>query len=561
MIWQTNSPPNEKVISKLMADLGVDKAIASLLVQRGIQTFEDAKTFFRPSLEQLHDPMLMADMHKAIDRITTALNDNEAIIVFGDYDVDGTTAVSLMATYLGNRTDKVTTYIPDRYSEGYGLSLQGIDFAADNDISLMIVLDCGIKAIDKVAYAKNKGIDIIICDHHTPGETIPNAVAVLDPKRKDCSYPFKDLCGCGVGFKLIQGIEQSEGRPAEGMMPYLDLVAVAIGADIVSMTDENRVMTHFGLQQINTDPRPGLKAIMATFQLNNFSNSDVVFKIAPRINAAGRMEQGNFAVDLLMARDHKRAKELAKQIETYNTDRRVLDREITEAALTQIQTNNEVNQFSTVVYNPNWRKGVIGIVASRLTETHYRPTVVFTKSGDHLAASARSVKGFDLYSTLEACSDAIVQFGGHKYAAGLTIREDQYDYFKSRFENEVAKRITEAQRVPTLRIDLALDFSEISPKFFRILEQFAPFGPDSMTPVFMSKLVRDTGFGKRVGANEDHLKLNLQQSGQLFPAIGFGLGAKLEQTQNNAPFDVAYTVEQNEWHGNTSLQLKLKDLK
>jgi single-stranded-DNA-specific exonuclease len=561
MIWQFSPPTDFEMTHKLMTDLGVEEAIATLLIQRGVRTFEEAKTFFRPSLEQLHDPMLMADMSKAINRIKLALDKDEFMMVFGDYDVDGTTAVSLMASYLRSRTDKVTTYIPDRYSEGYGLSLQGIDLAANNDISLMIVLDCGIKAVDKVAYAKNLGIDIIICDHHTPGETIPDAVAVLDPKRSDCNYPFKDLCGCGVGFKLIQGIEQSEGHALESLKTYLDLVAVSIGADMVSMTDENRVMTYFGLQQINTEPRPGLKALMSPFDLEEFSNSDVVFKIAPRINAAGRMEHGNFAVALLMAPNEIQAQELAEKIESYNTDRRVLDQGITDEALTQIQTNREIDRFSTVVYNPNWLKGVIGIVASRLTETHYRPTVVFTKSGDHLVASARSVKGFDLYSTLEACSDTMVQFGGHKYAAGLTIREDQYHNFKTKFEEEVASRITKTQRIPTLTVDLELDFSEITPKFYRILEQFAPFGPDNMTPVFMSKSVVDSGFGKRVGTNGDHLKLNLQQSGHLFSAIGFGLGDQLERVKNNTPFDVAYTIEINEWNGNKSLQLKLKDLK
>ncbi len=561
MIWQLHSPTDSEMTNQLMTDLGVSQSIAALLIQRGVRTFKQAKTFFRPSLEQLHDPMLMADMTKAVKRIKLALDNDEFIMVFGDYDVDGTTAVALMATYLSNRTDKLTTYIPDRYSEGYGLSLQGIDFAADNDISLMIVLDCGIKAINEVSYAKTLGIDIIICDHHTPAETIPDAIAVLDPKRPDCNYPFKDLCGCGVGFKLIQGIEQSEGHSVESLMPYLDLVAVSIGADMVSMTDENRVMTYFGLQQINTRPRPGLKALMSHFDLDEFRNSDVVFKIAPRINAAGRMEHGNFAVALLMAQDEQLARQLADKIETYNTDRRELDQGITNEALAQIQSNHEVNQFSTVVYNPNWLKGVIGIVASRLTETHYRPTVVFTKSGDHLVASARSVKGYDLYSTLEACSDTMIQFGGHKYAAGLTIREDQYDNFKERFEKEVASRITKDQLLPTLHIDLELDFSDITPKFYRILEQFAPFGPDNMTPVFMTQSAVDSGFGKQVGVNGDHLKLNLQQSGKLFSAIGFGLGDRLDRTQNNAPIDVAYTIEMNEWNGNKNLQLKLRDLK
>ena len=382
MIWQVSPAPDQEITNRLMSDLGVDHSIASLLAQRGIHSFEEAKAFFRPQLKQLHDPMLMADMPEAVARIKEAFDKKESIMVFGDYDVDGTTAVSLMASYLKSKTELVTTYIPDRYTEGYGLSFQGIDVAAQNGITLMVVLDCGVKAIEKVTYAKEKGVDVIICDHHNPGERLPDAIAVLDPKRSDCNYPFKELCGCGVGFKLIQAITETEGEKIETLLHYLDLVAVAVGADIVPMIDENRVMTYFGLRQINNNPRPGLKALMSGFDLKDFCNSDVVFKIAPRINAAGRMVHGNFAVDLLMAENDEQTIKMAEQIEVFNTDRRALDQQITEEALTQILENDEIKHYSTVVYDPNWLKGVIGIVASRLTETHYRPTVVFTKSGE-----------------------------------------------------------------------------------------------------------------------------------------------------------------------------------
>lgn len=561
MIWQVSPTPDQEITNRLMSDLGVDHSIASLLAQRGIHSFEEAKAFFRPQLKQLHDPMLMADMPEAVARIKEAFDKKESIMVFGDYDVDGTTAVSLMASYLKSKTELVTTYIPDRYTEGYGLSFQGIDVAAQNGITLMVVLDCGVKAIEKVTYAKEKGVDVIICDHHNPGERLPDAIAVLDPKRSDCNYPFKELCGCGVGFKLIQAITETEGEKIETLLHYLDLVAVAVGADIVPMIDENRVMTYFGLRQINNNPRPGLKALMSGFDLKDFCNSDVVFKIAPRINAAGRMVHGNFAVDLLMAENDEQTIKMAEQIEVFNTDRRALDQQITEEALTQILENDEIKHYSTVVYDPNWLKGVIGIVASRLTETHYRPTVVFTKSGEHLVASARSVKGFDLYSTLEACSDTIVQFGGHKYAAGLTIKADQYDAFKACFEAEVKARISETQRIPSIQIDFEIQLSDITPKFFRILKQFEPFGPNNMTPVFMSSAVSDSGFGKAVGSNAEHLRLAVKQDQSIVPAIGFGLGNKLPLIQNHAVFDIVYTVDLNEWNGQSNLQLKLRDLR
>lgn len=534
---------------------------ATLLLQRGIETFDEAKKFFRPSLEDLHDPFLMKDMDKAVARIEKATERGENILVFGDYDVDGTTAVSLMSSYLLADYPNVATYIPDRYEEGYGVSYQGIDFADDNGFSLIIALDCGIKAIDKVAYAKEKGIDFIICDHHRPGDQLPDAIAVLDPKRKDCSYPYDELCGCGVGFKLIQALASRKGASAEDLLVYLDLVATAIAADIVPMTGENRALAHLGLKVINESPRPGIAAI--TFQLKKkLTITDVVFVVAPRINAAGRMKHGQHAVNLLTETDLNTAIKFAEEVEAFNQDRRTLDKQITEEALEQIQEANEQERFTSVVYDPSWHKGVIGIVASRLTETYYRPTLVFTKSGEKLAASARSVRGFDVYNALEACSEHIEQFGGHKYAAGLTLKEEQYEAFKQKFEEVVAETIDKKLLTPEVMVDAAIDLSMITPKFFRILKQFAPFGPKNMTPVFMTQDLRDTGYGKCVGEAKDHLRVTVKQhDSPSIVGIGFGLGDKYEAIMGRKPFKAVYTIDENEWQGNVSLQLKIKDIK
>ncbi|HLT54162.1 MAG TPA: single-stranded-DNA-specific exonuclease RecJ, partial [Flavobacteriaceae bacterium] len=481
---------------------------------------------------------------------------------YGDYDVDGTTAVSLMSSYLKTKTDRVATYIPDRYYEGYGVSYKGIDFAHDNDFTLIIALDCGIKAIEKVAYAKEKGIDFIICDHHRPGNDLPKAAAVLDPKREDCDYPYKELCGCGVGFKLIQALAEKEGLNAEDLMGYLDLVAIAIGADIVPITGENRTLAYFGLQVINSQPRVGIQAIIAQIKKEALSITDVVFIIAPRINAAGRMKHGNHAVTLLTETDFNQAAQYAIEIDSFNTERRETDEQITREALEQIERQKEQERFTTVVYNETWHKGVIGIVASRLTETYYRPTLVFTKSGDKLAASARSVSGFDVYNALEACSDYIEQFGGHKYAAGLTLKEEHYEAFKQAFEDVVSKTIDTSLLTPEIKIDRELHLEDITPKFYRILKQFAPFGPGNMTPVFMSQQVYDTGFGKCVGEDESHLRVTLNQNGnEKLVAIGFGLGHKYELTSNRKPFKIVYSIDENHWNGKTSLQLKLRDIK
>ena len=562
MRWTLKPKPDSLVVSKLAEELGVETPVATLLAQRGIMTFEAAKKFFRPSLEELHDPYLMKDMDVAVNRIQKAIASEENIMVYGDYDVDGTTSVALMSSYLKTLTTNIATYIPDRYTEGYGISYQGIDFAADNEISLIIALDCGIKAIDKVAYAAEKGIDFIICDHHRPGETIPEAVAVLDPKREDCEYPYKELCGCGVGFKLIQAINTKRGGTLEVLLPYLDLVATAIGADIVPITGENRILAYHGLNVINVAPRMGFKAILAQVKKDKLTITDVVFIIAPRINAAGRMKHGLHAVNLLTEEDEATAMEFAGEIENFNAERKTTDKAITVEALEQIEELQEQERYSTVVYHEGWHKGVIGIVASRLTETYYRPTLVFTKSGEKLAASAGSVKGFDVYNALEACKEHIEQFGGHKYAAGLTLEASEYENFKAKFESVVSETIDRRLLTPEITVDAEIDLDEITPKFFRILKQFAPFGPGNMSPVFMTQNLTDTGYGKCVGADESHLKCKVVQQGKsgMFDMIGFGLGEKFETISGKKTFKAVYSLDENEWNGNVSIQLKLKDI-
>lgn len=565
MRWTIKPKPSQEKVKHLVNELKVDELIATLLVQRGIETFDDARQFFRPSLDDLHNPYLMKDMEKAVSRIEKAISVGENILVFGDYDVDGTTAVSLMSSYLKSYYPNIATYIPDRYDEGYGISYKGIDFAEDNDFSLIIALDCGIKSIEHVLYAKEKNIDFIICDHHRPGETLPEAVAVLDPKRDDCSYPYDELCGCGVGFKLVQALAENRNQTIEDLIPYLDLVATAIAADIVPITGENRVLAKFGLEVINANPRPGIKALIQNLKKKVLTITDVVFIIAPRINAAGRIKHGNEAVALLTEYDLDQAEFFASEIEQHNSDRKDLDKQITVEALSQIEENNEKQKFTTVVYQENWHKGVIGIVASRLTETYYRPTIVFTKSGDKLAASARSVKDFDVYNALEACSEHLEQFGGHMYAAGMTLKEENYLAFKNAFERVVEKTIPPDLLLPEISIDAEIELSEINEKLIRILNQFEPFGPQNMTPVFMAKGVKDTGYGKTIGQGDEHLKLFVKQSRSFgtegFGVIGFGLGNKIEITKNQNPFDIAFCIDENEFNGNITVQLRLKDLR
>jgi single-stranded-DNA-specific exonuclease len=501
-------------------------------------------------------------MDKAVLKIEQAIIAEENILIYGDYDVDGTTSVALLSSYLRSYYSNIATYIPDRYGEGYGISYKGIDFAEDNNFSLIIALDCGIKAIDKVAYASKKGIDFIICDHHRPGDEIPKAKAVLDPKRYDCDYPFKELCGCGVGFKLIQALASKKGETIDDLVLYLDLVATAIGADIVPIIGENRILAYHGLQVINENPRPGFKAIIEQVKKEILTITDVVFIIAPRINAAGRMKHGNHAVTLLCETDSDLAAQYANEIDTYNTDRRDTDKRITIEALDQIGEHKEQEGFTTVVYDENWHKGVIGIVASRLIETYYRPTLVFTKSSDVLAASARSVKGFDVYNALEQCSEFIEQFGGHKYAAGLTLKPENYKKFKAKFEQVVSKTIDPKLLIPEIKIDAQINLSDITPKFYRILSQFAPFGPNNMTPVFMTEDMQDIGYGKQVGEDKSHLRFTASQNGKgKIVGIGFGMGDQIELIKNKKSFKAAYTIDENEWNGNKTLQLKLKDLK
>lgn len=562
MRWNPKSKPNPEKVQAIQSALQVDEIIAKLLVQRGIETFEQAKTFFRPTLADLHNPYLMKDMDKAVARIEKAIAKNENILVFGDYDVDGTTAVSLVSSYLRSFYPNVATYIPDRYAEGYGISYMGIDYSEDNDISLIIALDCGIKSIDHVNYAKTKNIDFIICDHHRPGDILPDAVAVLDPKREDCSYPYDELCGCGVGFKLIQALAENRNQTIEDLVEYLDLVATAIAADIVPITGENRVLAKFGLEVINSNPRPGIKALIQNVKKKVLTITDVVFIVAPRINAAGRIKHGNEAVALLTEYDLEQAEQFASEIEQHNSDRKELDKQITKEALLQIEENNEQVRFSTVVYQENWHKGVIGIVASRLVENYYRPTIVFTKSGEKLAASARSVKDFDIYNALEACAEHLEQFGGHMYAAGMTLLEENYENFKNAFEKVVQETIHPDLLIPEISYDAEIELSEINPKLMRLLKQFEPFGPENMTPLFLAKGLTDSGYAKTLGSDNEHLKAFVKQgNSESFGAIGFGLGNKLDLVTNKNKFDAIFSLEENEWKDTVTLQLQLRDIR
>ena len=563
MYWEVNSADSKKEIKILSKQLNVCNTTASLLVTRDIKSFEDAKTFFRPSLDHLHDPFLMKDMDKAVKRILEAISNDEKILIYGDYDVDGTSSVALVCKFLrNNSTNQVSTYIPDRYDEGYGISYQSIDYAADNEFSLVIALDCGIKAVDKISYANNKNIDYIICDHHKPESVIPDAIAVLNPLRGDCSYPFKYLCGCGIGFKLIQALDITQDDWESNIENYLDLVAVAIGADLVPLIGENRTLCYFGLKVINFSPTIGLKAIIRGINKPEITLSEVSFYIAPRINSAGRIKHGNNAVELLLEENFDNAISFSKEIDNFNLERRGLDQLITSQALKQIENNQEQKDFTTVVFKKDWHKGVIGIVASRLIEKYYRPTLVFTKSNDVLAASARSVKGYDVYNAIESCKEHLIQFGGHKYAAGLTLKPENYLAFKTSFEKHVKKTIKKEMLIPTITVEEKIQFSEITPKFFRILKQFAPFGPSNKQPVFWSDNLNDTGYCKTVGEEGKHLKLSLRQdNSDIFKAIAFGLGDKLSLVKNKAQFKAAFNIDENNWNGVKSVQLKLLDIK
>jgi len=560
MRWEAISEPEQSYVQQLQKELGVSSIIAALLVQRGMHTFGAAKAFFRPQRQDLHSPFLMRDMDKAVARIHAALEEDQAIMVYGDYDVDGTTSVALMSSFLTEKTKKITPYIPDRYTEGYGISFKGIDVAVEKGIQLIIALDCGIKAVDKVAYAKKKGIDFIICDHHLPGEELPQATALLDPKRSDCDYPFDELCGCGIGFKLIQALSESWDEPEEKLFPYLDLVATAIAADIVPMEGENRTLCFFGLAQLHQNPRPGIQSLLGSLK-KPVNITDLVFKVAPRINAAGRMDHALVAVDLLASKDHNEVKKMAEAIEQFNTERRATDERITQEALDQIKHRKEEDFPATVVFAEDWHKGVVGIVASRLIENYYRPTVVLTQSGENYVGSVRSVKGFNVYNTLEACKAHMLQFGGHKYAAGLTLHKDQLTAFKAAFEKQVETTILPEQKTPSLTYDLLLPIEEVNHKLYRIVAQMAPFGPKNMRPVFCSINCVDSGQSKVVGKDKNHLRLSVQTVNGPLVGIGFGMANHFEYIKSGAAFDLIYTLDENEWNGTTSLQLKLKAIR
>lgn len=560
--WVEREIADPEAIQQLQSALQIDQVLTSILVQRGVRSFEEARQYFRPQLEHLHDPFLMKDMDKAIDRIEKALAEGEKILIYGDYDVDGTTSVALVYSFLKKLHSLIDFYIPDRYKEGYGISFQGIDHAAEHGFSLIIALDCGIKSIDKIDYANQKNIDFIICDHHLPGEELPAAVAVLDPKRSDCEYPYKELSGCGIGFKLVQAYAQKNGIPFGDIVCYLDLVAVSIASDIVPITGENRVLAWYGLKRLNTEPCKGLSALIdIAGKKDNYTITDVVFMLGPRINAAGRIDDAKHAVNLLIADDHAFAYEKSQVINLKNTERKFHDSSITEAALAIIDNDQDlIRRKTTVVYNESWHKGVIGIVASRLTEKYYRPTVVLTQSNGHVAGSARSVMGFDLYEALSACSDLLEQFGGHKYAAGLTMKAENIPAFSRRFEEVVSLTIPEELLIQEISIDAELKLSHINARFFRILNQFAPFGPQNMAPVFISRQVKMQGQGSLVGAN--HIKMCISQDGSpLFDCIGFGLGDFLPQLKQGTAFDVCYTIEENIWKEKRSIQLNIKGIR
>jgi single-stranded-DNA-specific exonuclease len=564
--WVVKEKGDRVVVKQLADALGVSESLANLMVQRNITTVAEADAFFSPSLSYLHDPFLMKDMNIAVDRISSAINKNEKILVYGDYDVDGTTAVAMMYSFLKEQYSNVSYYIPDRYKEGYGVSFKGLDYAYENNCKIVITLDCGIKAVEKVKYARSKGLDIIICDHHFPGEEIPRALAVLDPKQPSCSYPYKELSGCGVGFKLIQAFARVHAIPFSEITHYLDLVAVSIASDIVPITGENRVMAYFGLKQLNESPQTGLKEIIRESEVHKaLSIEDVVFKIGPRINAAGRMESGGKAVELLISNDIKLAADISREINNFNNERRSVDRIITTEAMRMIsEDQGNVNAKTTVLYNPSWRKGVIGIVASRLIETYYRPTVILTESNGFATGSARSVQGYDLYQAIEACSDLLESFGGHMFAAGLTLKKENINLFKERFEQHVINTITDDQLVPRVFIDTELAFSEINDDYFKIMNRFQPFGPENMSPVFVSRNVFDSGAGRMVGSNCEHLKLDLCQEStgtRTFPAIAFSQANHFEYIKGGNPFNICYSLEMNEFRGVRNLQLNIRDIK
>ncbi|MDF9831287.1 single-stranded-DNA-specific exonuclease RecJ [Parabacteroides sp. PF5-6] len=566
--WNLQAPTQEQLHKRdeMVTRLGISPVVALLLVQRGITSVEEAKKFFKPNLNDLHDPFLMPDMDKAVRRLNMALGNKEKILVYGDYDVDGTTAVSLVYKYLRTYTSALDYYIPDRYDEGYGISYKGIDYAKETGVTLIISLDCGIKAIDKIEYAKEKGIDFIICDHHMPDDQLPDAVAVLDAKRTDSTYPYEHLSGCGVGFKFMQAFAQSNSFPFSDLEKLLDLTAVSIASDIVPITGENRILAYFGLKQLNSNPSLGLKGIIDICGLTgkDITISDIVFKIGPRINASGRMENGKEAVDLLLAKDRAAAREKSENINKYNDERRELDKKITDEANAVIDEFTDIeDRKAIVVYNRDWHKGVIGIVASRLTEKYYRPAVVLTKSSELITGSARSITGFDIYKAIESCRDLLENFGGHTYAAGLSLREENLEAFTQRFLELAAEEIIPEQMTPQIDIDAVLNLNDINAKLMNDLKKMNPFGPDNQKPVFSSRQVKDYGTSKLVGKEMEHIKLELIDDTTNAPvhAIAFGKHTFNDYIKTMQPFHICYTVEENTYNGNTNIQLMIKDIK
>ncbi len=559
--WNALPKLNDKKVESLANSIQVSNSIAELLLQRGVENYDQAKKFFRPSLTDLYDPFLMKDMDKAVVRIKEALKNDQRIVIYGDYDVDGTTAVSTVFSFFRNYTKNIEFYIPDRYKEGYGISKIGIDYAAQKGVKLIIALDCGTRSIDLIHYAHTLGIDFIVCDHHLPGEMLPNAVALLNPKRKDCEYPYKELSGCGIGFKLIQAYAQVNDIPFEETTKYLDLVAVSTCSDIVDIRDENRVLVYFGLKKLNEDPCVGLQALLQSYQIKEqYEVNDIVFGIGPKINAAGRIGDAKSSVDLLIEQDFHQAIKFSKTLNDNNDIRKEFDTDITREALEILENNSmHSNKKTTVLFSEKWHKGVIGIVASRLIETYYRPTIIFSEVNGMLTGSARSVKDFDVHDAIEACGDVVLQFGGHKYAAGLTIKKEDFDLFSEKFENIVNERSSEEMFIPQISYDLELDFSEITSKFFKLLDQFKPHGPGNMTPIFRTNNIKDSGASRIV--KEKHLKLGAEQSGIKFDGIGFGMGHTYKIVSENKLFDACYSIELNEYKGQQNLQLKVRDIK
>lgn len=554
---------NEQKTTALQQSLNINTALCKILVQRGIDNYDKAKDYFRPKISQLHDPFLMKDMDKAVTRVIQAINSNEKILVFGDYDVDGTTAVACMYRFLKKIYDEnnIAFYVPHRYREGYGISKQGIDFAKQNNFSLIISLDCGIKSVELITYAATLGLDFIVCDHHLPDKELPPAIAILNPKQKDCNYPYKELCGCGVGFKLITALSQKLGIHEDEYFCYLDLVVTAIGADIVPITGENRILCYYGLKKLNSNPCAGLKALIELGGTQKkYSINNVVFIIAPRVNAAGRMDDATKAVEMFIEDDDAKAMELAKMLHSDNSDRKEADSSITEEALAIIENNYElINKKSTVVFQPHWHKGVVGIVASRLIEKYYRPTIVLAQSGAYVGGSARSVPGFNLYEAVHACREYLIGYGGHFAAAGLTMLPENIDAFSARFEEVVSARINPEFLIPEIVIDTEISFRNINPGFYSIITQMEPYGPENLRPVFISRNVSDTGWSKIV--KELHIRFVLKQDNKTITGIGFNLAEKFHLLQMKKTLDIVYTIDENEWNGETSLQIKVLDFR